>query len=108
MATLARKVKAHEVTRENFEAKLAEIEQDWRIFIQIELTLQTVSHAWEAAAEFALRGADAVHFSALRLLQQRVASSGHQVVLVASDRELQDAAVAQGIPIIDPESDPAT
>ena len=39
IATLARKCKALEITRDDFEAKLPEIEIDWRSFIQIELTL---------------------------------------------------------------------
>lgn len=33
VATLARKCKAHEITGEDFEAKLADIERDWRSFV---------------------------------------------------------------------------
>jgi hypothetical protein len=104
IATLARKCKAQEITRGDFEAKLAEIEADWRSFVQIELTASSLELAKDAAVRFALRGADAVHFAALQSLAQRVSGSGHRVVLVASDRELKDATQASGITVVDPES----
>ncbi len=107
VATLARKAKAREITRKDFEAKAAEIDRDWRTFIQIELTLEAVKDAREAAAEFTLRGADAVHLAAVRLLHQRLTSTGHRVILVASDRELKEAALTLAIPVIDPDVDPA-
>lgn len=107
VATLARKCKALEITREDFEAKLTDIERDWRSFVQIELTFSALDQAKDAAARFALRGADAVHFAALRSLDQRLSSFGHRVVLVASDRELKEAAVACGIAVIDPEAESA-
>lgn len=104
IATLARKCKALEITREDFEAKLVDIDRDWRSFVQIELTLGGLDRARYAAANLALRGADAVHFAALRTLHERLSNSGHQVVLVASDRELKEAAQASGITVIDPEA----
>lgn len=107
VATLARKCRAAEITREDFEAKTAEIERDWQRFVQIELTLSGLDQAKDAAARLALRGADAVHFAALRSVAQRLSNSGHQVLLVASDRELKRAAEASGFHVIDPETDPA-
>ena len=95
VATLARKCKAQEITRVDFEAKIAEIERDWRHFVQVELTLNGLDQAKDAAARFALRRADAVHFAALQSLQQRLSNSDHQVILVASDRELREAAAAR-------------
>ena len=107
VATLARKCKALEITREDFELKVAEIERDWRTFVQIELTLDMLDRAKQAAARLALRGSDAVHFAALQSLEQRLSHSGHRVVLVASDRELKEAAEASGIAVIDPEAEPS-
>lgn len=71
------------------------------------MTLGTLEQAKDAAARLALRGADAVHFAALRSLQRRVSSSGHRVVLVASDRELKEAAETSGIAVFDPETESA-
>jgi predicted nucleic acid-binding protein len=106
VAALARKCKAREITREDFEAKIAEIERDWRSFVKIELTLDTLDQARDAAARLALRGADAVHFGALVALERRVSNSGHRVVLVTSDRELKEAAEVSGISVLDPETEP--
>jgi hypothetical protein len=102
---LARKCKALEITREDFEAKLADIERDWRSFVQIELPRGALDQARYAAARLALRGSDAVHFAALQTLDQRLTNSGHSVILIASDRELKEAAQASGITVIDPETE---
>lgn len=75
--------------------------------MQIELTLGALDQAKDAAARLALRGADAVHFAALRSLERRLSNSVHRVVLVASDRELKEAAEASGISVLDPETEPA-
>ena len=105
VATLARKRKAQEISLGDFAAKVAELEQDWKKFLQIELTLENLDAAKDVAAQFALRGADAVHFAALRSLDGRVSRYGHKVVLVASDRELKGAAESSGIKVLDPELD---
>ena len=107
IATLARKRKAGEITKQDFDLKVAETVRDWRKFFQIELTLEMVGWAKEAAVRLALRGADAVHFAALLSLQMHVSGSGHHVVLVASDRELKDAAASSGIKVLDPEIESA-
>lgn len=107
IATLARKRKAQEITSQDCVAMVAEIERDWRSFVKIELTLETLDQARDAVARLALRGADAVHFAALRSLDMRVSSSGHRVVLVASDLELKDAAEASGFTVLDPETESA-
>jgi len=81
VSALARKCKAQEIPRADFEAKLAEIDRDWQHFIQIELTLNGLDQARDAAVYFALRGADAVHFAALQSLRQGLSNSEHKVVL---------------------------
>jgi len=65
---LARKCKAQEITRADFEAKVTEIDRDWQHFVQIKLTLNGLDQAKDAAARLALRGAEAVHFAALQSL----------------------------------------
>lgn len=76
-------------------------------FDRIEFTLEMLEQAEDAAARWALRGADAVHFAALQSLCKCAASGGHRVVPVASDRELMGAAEALGINVLDPEIEPA-
>lgn len=57
VATLARKCRAQEICRHDFDAKLAEIDRDWRHFVKIELTADSWGPARDAAASLALRGA---------------------------------------------------
>ena len=106
VATLARKCKANEISRQSFDAKAAEIDRDWKHFVKIELTLNDLNQARDAAVQFALRGADAVHFAAFRSFQQRLANSGHDVILVASDQELCEAATVAGYAVLVPENSP--
>jgi len=105
MSTLARKRKAQEITPAELSAAIAAIERDWQSFVQVELSLQTLNQAKDTAVRLALRGADAVHFAALLALERRVSGTGHRVALVASDRELKEAAEAAGIAVLDPESE---
>jgi predicted nucleic acid-binding protein len=102
VATLARKCRSGEISRESLTAKTLEIERDWQGFVQIELTLSMLDRAKDAAARFALRGSDAVHFAALQVLHQRLLGSGQRVLLVASDRELVEVAQAGGFEVLDP------
>jgi predicted nucleic acid-binding protein len=104
VATLARKRKAGEMSPAGFAEKITEIERDWQSFVQIELTPGVLGRAKEAAARLALRGADAVHVAALETLGQRLFGSEHRVLLVASDRELREAAEAAAYAVLDPEA----
>jgi predicted nucleic acid-binding protein len=103
MATLARKVKAREVSRSRLARKVQELEKDWRQFIQIHFTAEAVDRARDIARQRALRGADAVHLASALLLQSRFAEEDDRLVLVASDRELKEAAQASGLDVTDPE-----
>ncbi len=106
-ATFARKRKAGEIETAEFLATLERIEADWAQFVQFQLSGRMLEDAKFAAARFALRGADAVHFAALRRLVDSAAVSGDVVILVTSDRELKSAAVSVGIEVIDPEVESA-
>jgi hypothetical protein len=55
----------------------------------------------------ALRGADAVHLASVLLLRSRLTEEDDQLTLVASDRELKDAAQSSNLTIIDPEEQEA-
>lgn len=79
---------------------------DWQSFVKIELTLDSLVHTVDVASRTALRGADAVHFAALLLISQKVAPTGHEVVLVASDLELKAVARASGIGVFHPAAAP--
>jgi len=54
------------------------------------------------ARNLALRGADAVHLASALLLKGQLAAED-QLVLIASDRELNIAAQSFSLPVVDPE-----
>jgi predicted nucleic acid-binding protein len=103
VATLARKRKARDIDLLSFEQKVQELEEDWGRFIQIQLTTETMDLAKDLARNMALRGADAVHLASALVLQRRFADAEDQLVFIASDRELKEAAQSSGLAIIDPE-----
>ena len=72
-------------------------------FIQIQLTTETINRAKDLARDMALRGADAVHLASALVLQSRLVDAEDRLIFVAADRELQEAAQASGLAIVDPE-----
>ena len=102
-ATLARKRKAREIDPLSCEQKVRELEEDWRGFIQIQLTTETTDLAKDLARDMALRGADAVHLASALVLRRRFADAEDRLIFVASDRELKEAAQSSGLAVIDPE-----
>lgn len=103
MATLARKGKAREINPSMLEQKAQELEEDWKSFIQVQLSSEAVGIAKQLARELALRGADAVHLSSALLLQKRLTEENDQMILVTSDHELKEAAQSSGLAVIDPD-----
>ncbi|HXG36871.1 MAG TPA: type II toxin-antitoxin system VapC family toxin [Dehalococcoidia bacterium] len=105
MATLARKQKAGELDPLLFAQKAEELEEDWRQFIQIQLTAETADLARELARRLALPGADAVHLASALILARRLAVDEDQLVVITSDHELKEAAQRSGLVVIDPDEE---
>ncbi len=103
MATLARKHKAAEIDNAAFEQKVQELKDDWASFVQIHFTAQVVHGSQEIAKHQALRGADAIHLASALLLASRFVEVDDRLIFVASDHELNKAALSSGLEVIDPE-----
>lgn len=101
IATLARKRKAVEINLELFEQKAQELDDDWSRFVQVQLTTEVVDLARQSAHALALRGADAIHLASANLLKGRLGEND-QLILVASDDELLNAAQSSGLAVLDP------
>ncbi|MBI4787747.1 MAG: type II toxin-antitoxin system VapC family toxin [Chloroflexi bacterium] len=101
MATLARKRKAGEMEVSVFDQKTQQLEEDWKRFTQIQFTLGTVESAKKLAKQLAIRGADAVHLASVVLLKEQL-EEDDELVFVASDRQLKEAAQTSGLTVIDP------
>jgi predicted nucleic acid-binding protein len=104
MATLARKRKAREIDAALFEQKAGELEDDWAGFVQVQFTDEVLEAAKDVARRLAVRGADAIHLASALMLQRRFADASDQLLLVASDYRLKQAAQASGMTVIDPET----
>lgn len=102
VTTLARKQKTRELDSMLFEQKAKELEEDWRQFIQIQLTAETADLAKELARQLALRGADAVHLASALMLARRLAADEDQLVVITSDRELKGATQRSGLAVVNP------
>jgi len=102
MATLSRKRKAREIALSQFKLKAQELEDDWKRFIQIQMTSEIVDNAKELTKKLVLRGSDAVHLSSALLLQKLFLEEGDRLIVVTSDCELKEAAEYSGICVIDP------
>jgi uncharacterized protein len=102
IATLVRKAKGREIDPPMLAQKMQELEVDWERFIRIQMTSEVVDTAKTVAKERALRGADAVHLASALLLRSRLVGEDDQLMLVASDRELKNAAQLSHLAIIDP------
>lgn len=102
MATLSRKRKAREITISQFKQKAMELEDDWERFIKIQMTYEVVHAAKELTKKLSLRGSDAVHLSSALLLQKRFTEKDDQLLMVACDHELIEAAKSSGLRVLDP------
>lgn len=99
---LARKQKAGAMSSRMLQSVLSQLQHDWRDFIRIGLTAEVVSLAGTLATTFGMRGADAVHLASAEVLRRRFESPEHEIVVFASDRELNIAAGTLGFAVFDP------
>jgi len=101
-ATLARKTRAGEIDRTLGETMARRLRRDWSGFYQIEMTSGVLEAALEAAGREALKGADAVHLASALIVADHLRRHATELVFVASDRELEQAAARAGLPTTDP------
>jgi predicted nucleic acid-binding protein len=101
-ATLARKEKAGDIAQSRLDQALLELQQDWQQFTKVHLTDDVLKDALRVARAHALRGADAVHLASALLLAADLPAQEDEMILVASDRELREAALASGLHVVDP------
>jgi predicted nucleic acid-binding protein len=99
-ATIARKKKAGPLSQSEYEQIQHRLKQDWAGFYQIPLDAAILAQV-ELALSSALRGADAVHLASALYLQKRFAGNA-EVILVSSDKALNEAAQQLQVSVIDP------
>lgn len=102
MATLSRKRKAQDIATLQFKQKALELEDDWKHFIQMHMSAETVDIAKELTKKLSIRGADAVHLASALILKNRFKEKNDRLIFVASDHELKEAAKSSELDVIDP------
>ncbi len=100
VAALARRWRQRDLDRPAFDAVHQSLEDDWPGFIAVELNEEAAA---EVAVRLALRGFDAIQLAAAIEI---VAASGQAPAFFSSfDRQLNRAARAEGLAVLDAESD---
>ncbi|NOZ56443.1 MAG: type II toxin-antitoxin system VapC family toxin [Calditrichaeota bacterium] len=102
IATLARKAKISALPPGQLKLKTRQVRSDWNQFVQVHLSFAVLERAESVAEDMALRGADAVHLASVLHLRNRLTDSRTEIVLVASDLELLEAARVSGLSVVDP------
>jgi len=100
VAALSRRNHAkHDLGR--LSASLADAEQIWPRFLQIETSEQIAERASRLALRLGLRGADAIHLSSALYLNG-LPHGCSALTFVCADRELNEAADTVGLATLDP------
>ena len=93
-AALAKAVRLGALTREGGTAAIQVFRREWPLFIRVQATEPIMARADILAWEQNLRGYDAVHLASALLWQEGL---GESITLATFDRQLWDAARAQGL-----------
>ena len=102
-AALAKAARMGALTREAAAAALQVFRSEWPLLIRVQATELVLTRADALAWELGLRGYDAVHLASALIWQEGL---GEAVTLATFDRQLWDAAHAQGLAVF-PENLPA-
>jgi hypothetical protein len=102
-STLARKRTAGEVRPAEFGPKRTSLLEDWRRFLQMEMTPAVVQRALDAGDAYGLRGADSVHLASALILKEALDLDSQEFAFVTSDLELKTAALKAGLAVLDPQ-----
>ena len=95
-AALAKAVRVGALTRSGAAAALQVFRSEWPLLIRVQATELVIARADTLAWELDLRGYDAVHLASALIWQEGL---GEAVTMATFDRQLWDAACAQGMAV---------
>lgn len=96
VAALARRNREGDLDPDAFKRVLLMLKQQWRDFAVLDLA---ETQAGDLAVKHALRGLDAIHLAAA--LDLRQISPGVRIAFSSFDVRLNEAAAAEGLPVLD-------
>jgi predicted nucleic acid-binding protein len=102
MAAAARRAKNGEVSDDLLRRLVSSVEDDFRTVLEVvELGMSIVTRAVDLVRMHALRAADGIQLASA-LASAGGPASGATLILVSSDNELNAAAQAEGLAVMDP------
>jgi predicted nucleic acid-binding protein len=84
-----------------FEKAVEAFHVDWETFIVWTIDGDVLDEAVDLIRLYRLKAADAIHLATARSVRSHTKD---KVLVVSSDRELLEAAVREGLPVMDPET----
>ena len=106
-ATCARKRTAGAIDAARFQQIEIDLLDDWNGLFQVGLSPEVVHRSLDVARTHALRGADCAQLAAAMAFREQLALGAVEFALVASDQELNAAAVKAGLIVVDPQVEEA-
>lgn len=107
IAALARRGRAGDVAADALAAALSQFRQEFASMYRIvEITSSLLSDAMRLAETRAVRGYDAVQLAAALRVTAECTALGLSATLVSADADLNEAAVAEGLAVDDPNTHP--
>ena len=103
-SAITRREKGGSTTPQEALTVFDQFEQDWKTeFTLVDLSADIVSDAVILAKKYALRGYDAVQLATVLFIhRERVVLNIPPLTLLSSDSDLNDAAIAEGLTVDDP------
>ncbi len=99
---LARKNREKQVTAAQYHLACLQFEEDWNVYVRVELRENVLRTARRLIQKHPLRGFDAIHLASALTLK---ADLGEEIVFVAADDRLLHAAKSEALPVVNPEKD---
>jgi len=106
LSTIVRKARAGELSEAERDHIVDHVWAEFDAFAHVYHTAPVMRQARDIALRFGLRGADTVHLASALWLEAHPPPNVASVAMIASDRELAEAADEAGLDVYDPTRDP--
>lgn len=104
--TIVRKARAGELSGTERDQILDHVWAEFDAFAHVYHTAPVMRRSRDVALRYGLRGADTVHLASALWLATHLPAEVDSLTMIASDRELADAAEQAGLAVFDPTREP--
>jgi uncharacterized protein len=99
-AGLTRRKREKHLSASDYALACRNFEEDWRVYIRVDLQDEVLLLARDLIKRRPLRGFDAIHLASALVLRRTL---GEQMIFVAADARLLQAAEAERLPVVNAE-----